>query len=185
MGARTFVVGDIHGDTEAFDKVFGKLPPMTADDTIVFLGDYVDRGPDSKGSVERVWHLQRTSPAKIVTLRGNHDDMWGICWETPHLGCLTPRSNGCGDMVRPYTGRAPLGDDEELSRSELYEMMQVRNWLPEPTAKWFQKLPLWYEDDHAIYVHAGLDGEGDAWKHPRDSSPKPLLWMREQDFYLN
>ena len=44
-------------------------------------------------------------------------------------------------------------------------------------------LPLWYEDEHAIYVHAGLEGEGREWKHPRDCLPKPLLWMREPDFY--
>src|SRR5262249_43396272 len=45
-------------------------------------------------------------------------------------------------------------------------------------------LPLWYEDEHAIYVHAGLDGDGDDWKHPRDGGEKPLLWMREADFWL-
>jgi serine/threonine protein phosphatase 1 len=44
-----------------------------------------------------------------------------------------------------------------------------------------QSLPFFYEDEHAIYVHAGLD-EG---KHPSESSPMSLLWMRDMDFYKN
>ena len=44
-----------------------------------------------------------------------------------------------------------------------------------------RELPFYYEDEHAIYVHAGLD-EG---KHPRESTPMSLLWMRDMDFYKN
>ena len=44
-----------------------------------------------------------------------------------------------------------------------------------------EEMPFYYEDEYAIYVHAGLD-EG---KHPRESSPMSLLWMRDMDFYKN
>ncbi len=47
--------------------------------------------------------------------------------------------------------------------------------------EFMKSLPYYYEDDHAIYVHAGLD-EG---KHPSESSPMSLLWMRDMDFYKN
>ena len=46
------------------------------------------------------------------------------------------------------------------------------------------ELPLWYEDEHAVYVHAGLERDATGgWKHPRDAAPKPLLWMRERAFF--
>ncbi len=50
---------------------------------------------------------------------------------------------------------------------------------------WFRALPLWYEDDHAIYVHAGIapDAKG-AFPHPRDVAPQSsLLWTRTQAFF--
>ena len=53
--------------------------------------------------------------------------------------------------------------------------------FPKEHLEFMQGLPFYYEDDHAIYVHAGLD-EG---KHPRESSPISLLWMRDMDFYKN
>ena len=42
---RTFVIGDIHGDLDALFKVLSCLPTLTKNDTVVFVGDYIDRGP--------------------------------------------------------------------------------------------------------------------------------------------
>src|SRR5262249_47772007 len=65
----------------------------------------------------------------------------------------------------------------------LRSLLDVQSWLPADVYEWMNTLPYWYEDDHAIYVHAGLQGEGKTWKHPRDCGPMNLLWMREPDFY--
>ena len=48
MTGRTFAVGDIHGETSHLFKLLSTLPTLTGEDTLVFLGDYVDRGPRSK-----------------------------------------------------------------------------------------------------------------------------------------
>ena len=53
MAHRTFAVGDIHGDLAALRAVLAKLPPLDAEDTLVFLGDYLDRGPESRWSSDR------------------------------------------------------------------------------------------------------------------------------------
>ena len=53
--------------------------------------------------------------------------------------------------------------------------------IPSEQIEFFRSLPLYHEDDHALYVHAGLENG----KHPRDSSPHGLLWTRDQDFYRN
>lgn len=48
-----FAVGDIHGDLDKLDRLLGRLP-LGDEDTLAFLGDYVDRGPDSKGVIDRL-----------------------------------------------------------------------------------------------------------------------------------
>jgi serine/threonine protein phosphatase 1 len=62
-------------------------------------------------------------------------------------------------------------------------MLKVHEWLPAEVYEWMKALPLWYEDEWAIYVHAGLEGEGKVWFHPEKSDEMSLLWMREPDFW--
>jgi serine/threonine protein phosphatase 1 len=67
-------VGDIHGNLRALDDLLGEVTPeIGSGDTIVFLGDYIDRGPDSKGCIERILDLRRTTRADVVGLLGNHE----------------------------------------------------------------------------------------------------------------
>jgi serine/threonine protein phosphatase 1 len=184
MTQRTFVIGDIHGECEALDALLAKLPALEPQDTLVFLGDYVDRGPDSKGVVERVRSIVANAKHKVVTLRGNHEDLWMDCYDsTPHLGFLLPRANGCPDTFRSFTNGPRLPLDEALPHEEIAKMCDVRNWFPADVYEWFKSLPCYYEDEHAIYVHAGLDGDEGDWKHPKDGREPPLIWMRDPAFY--
>src|SRR5262249_17243336 len=73
---RTFAFGDIPGDLDALERVFGRLPPLERGDTLIFVGDYVDRGPKSAQVIETVRRLARDGPAAVVALRGNHEDAW-------------------------------------------------------------------------------------------------------------
>ncbi len=184
MTARTIVIGDIHGELEALDRLLDRLPSLDAQDTMVFLGDYVDRGPDSRGVVDRVRALSEKAPHKVVALRGNHEDLWIDCFEgSPHLGFLLPRANGCPDTFRSFTGGARLAPESPLPHAEIARMCDVRAWFPPDVLEWFKALPCWYEDEHGIYVHAGLDGQEGAWKHPSEGREGPLLWMREAVFF--
>ncbi len=185
MSPRTFVIGDIHGDSGALDRLLSRLPAPNPDDTVVFLGDYVDRGPDSKGVVERVRAYCRAARHKTITLRGNHEDKWLRSNKEPDIPYLVQIGNGCGATYRSYTGGKALVEEESLDMSELPKMLEVPSWFPADVRAWMDALDLWYEDEHAIYVHAGLDGEGHDWKHPRDSNEKSLLWMREPDFFAH
>ncbi|MFN7562433.1 MAG: metallophosphoesterase, partial [Prosthecobacter sp.] len=67
---RTLVIGDIHGCSAALDVLLKELAPG-ADDTLVTLGDYVDRGPDSKGVIQRLIELD--TQMKLVPIMGNHE----------------------------------------------------------------------------------------------------------------
>jgi serine/threonine protein phosphatase 1 len=69
---RTLAIGDIHGCTRALDTLLAAVQPVPGD-VVIALGDYVDRGPDSRGVIERLLHLAQTVP--LIALRGNHDWM--------------------------------------------------------------------------------------------------------------
>jgi serine/threonine protein phosphatase 1 len=78
MQGRTIAVGDIHGCATALRAVLGVVTPTT-DDTVVILGDVIDRGPDSKGVVERL--LELDNDCTMVTLMGNHEEMFAAALE--------------------------------------------------------------------------------------------------------
>lgn len=183
MPARTFAVGDIHGDLTHLEALLRALPELRESDTVVFIGDYVDRGPDSKGVVARVRALAASGPAEVVCLRGNHEDQWLVSTRGPNPSFLFPPGNGCGQMYRSFKGGPPLEPGEALGPIELQEMFEVAKWLPADVIAWMESLPLWYEDEHAIYVHAGLADDGHGWAHPRDGASTSLLWQRDRDFF--
>jgi serine/threonine protein phosphatase 1 len=69
---RVLAIGDIHGCLQAFDDLLAWVEP-TPEDKLVLLGDYVDRGPDSRGVLDRI--LQLRQRLNLVCLRGNHEQM--------------------------------------------------------------------------------------------------------------
>ncbi len=183
MTRRTFAIGDIHGERAALDQLLTLLPPLTADDTLVFIGDYVDRGADAAGVIDLVRELQRELPAKVVPLRGNHEDKWIQCWDDPDIGFLLPGSNGCGATFRSFVGAPSLKPGESVVGDEFVRLLDVKAWLPDDVLAWMKSLACWYEDEHAIYVHAGLQASDGAWRHPRDTNPVHLLWGRAPAFF--
>ena len=175
---RTFAIGDIHGEPTHLERLLGRLPTMTADDTVVFLGDYLDRGPDSRRVIEMVIGLPSQIPAKVVPLMGNHEEAWLRSLKSPEPGFLLRPDNGCFQALHSLTN---CGNASDLEQAGM--LLQPTKWFPAWIHQWMETLPLYYEDEHAIYVHAGLDGEGEVWQHPKDGRPRNLLWCREPDFF--
>src|SRR5215213_1069142 len=73
MAGRTIAIGDIHGCAKALEAILSAIRPDRAD-TIVTLGDYIDRGPDSRAVVERL--VQLAGQCQLVPLQGNHEEMF-------------------------------------------------------------------------------------------------------------
>ena len=174
---RTFVVGDIHGRCAQLLNLLDMLPRDPQTDTLVFLGDLIDRGADAPGCVDHILRLTRKNPERVICLRGNHEQMLmdfldgrGTIWLTPVTGGERTFEQYTGATVRVH------------SEADLEEMRNAfAHSFPTEHLEFMRGLPFYYEDEHAIYVHAGLD-EG---KHPRESTPLSLLWMRDMDFYKN
>lgn len=185
MPARTIAIGDIHGDLDAVHKLMSCLPTLTKQDTLVFLGDYIDRGPKSAEVVEWVRTLPARTPAKVVCLRGNHEDAWLRVVTGGWDAFVLPPGNGCLQALRSFL-KKPMPLENEGPKPE--EIKSLRNGLffPEDVVAWMMKLPYWYEDEHAIYVHAGLPKGPKGFIHPKDvTEPAVLLWCRDEDFFRN
>jgi serine/threonine protein phosphatase 1 len=186
MAGRTFAIGDIHGDFAALAALLARLPHLDADDTLVFLGDYVDRGPASKLVVETVRSLlAKRMLARIVALRGNHEDAWLRAHREGFPQFVSPLGNGTLACYRSYVGGAMPEAGEAPSREESRAMVHA-TFFPPDHIDWFDSLPHWYEDDHAIYVHAGVPRRKGRFLHPSEVEPKTaLLWLRDEDFFRN
>lgn len=185
MASRTFAIGDVHGELQQLSRLLASLPALTADDTLVFLGDYLDRGPHSKQVIDLLRALGSRTPAKVVCLRGNHEDAWLRVRRQGWDEFVTPPGNGCLAAMRSFTGGAVpiLG---EASAPHEWELLTSASFLPEDVVRWMEALPYWYEDEHAIYVHAGVPRVDGRFLHPSEvSDPLILLWIRTDDFFRN
>lgn len=130
---RTIVVGDIHGCGKALRSLLGGIQPQP-DDTLVFLGDYVDRGPDSRGVIDQILALQRR--CRVVALRGNHEIML--------LGVLLRQLPA--DLWQASGGAATLAS---------YGGTLLR--MPDTHLQFLSDLQPFHETDSCIFVHAGYD----------------------------
>lgn len=150
-----FAIGDIHGRRRALDRLLDQLP-LQDEDTLVFLGDYVDRGPDSRGVIERLLALQRERGERCVCLLGNHEDMmldhwrrtrgpWANLIEVPH-GIVNVPVYGPGFWLRAG-GEATLAS--------------YSDGIPDEHIAFLAGLRLRYDRDGYTFVHAGLRARGD------------------------
>lgn len=183
MAGRTFVFGDIHGELDLLRTVVGRLPLLDADDTLVFLGDYLDRGPRSDEVVRVVRAFARELGCQVVALRGNHEDAWLRVIDQGWPEFVLPAGNGCLATLRSYTGGPPPGPSPFPSPGE-GEALLKGSFFPPDVVTWMRELPWYYEDEHAIYVHAGLLRRDDRYLHPSETEPKTaLVWTRTEAFF--
>jgi len=125
----TFAIGDIHGEVTLLRRLVNALP-MEPDDTLVFLGDYLDRGEDSAATIGELREL--ADLYHCIFLRGNHEDAWLSEW-TGSLFSHQPTIGGARKAWRDFGGQPPAA-----------------------LGKWLEQTRIDFEDDHAYYVHAGV-----------------------------
>src|SRR4029453_11337185 len=114
---KTFVVGDIHGRCAQLLNLLDLLPRDPETDTLVFLGDLIDRGADAPGWVDHILKLCRENPERVICLRGNHEQMMLDFLDGASNLWLTPVTGG-ERTFEQYTGR-PVQVDSEQDIHEL------------------------------------------------------------------
>ena len=174
---KTFVIGDIHARRTQLQQLLEMLPRDASLDSLVFLGDLIDRGADAPGTVADVLELKREHPERVVTLRGNHEQMLLDFLDKGASIWLSPVTGG-ERTFEQYTGF-------KLSVTSKKDFDEARNMIassiPSEHLEFIRQMPLYYEDDYALYVHAGLDHG----KHPCETESHSLLWSRDMEFYKN
>ncbi len=167
---RTLVIGDVHGKLALLNRLIAETGYQAGEDQLIFIGDLVDRGEDSCGVVRRVIELQREAPELVKVIKGNHEAMMLAALEQsdPEEAELWLYNGGI-ETLQSYT-------DEEG------QMV-----IPQQHHEFLSSLPSWYENEHAIYVHASLaEAEDGSFRHPRETPESPqLLWARNRRFFAN
>ena len=158
---KIFVIGDIHGCLGMLKDLINKIEWDPANDRLIFIGDYIDRGKNSKGVVDFILKLKKDSTL-IQCLIGNHEQMF-----LDYLSGVDSQSsllNGGLPTLRSY---------EEMRRS------QDDPLIPPSHLDFFSSLLTMIELEHYYIVHAGF--------HPNigieDQSLNDMIWIREEFIY--
>jgi serine/threonine protein phosphatase 1 len=160
---RLFAVGDLHGCAEELCLVLDTIDLDDAD-TIVFIGDYVDRGPSSRGVIERLIELRDGKGPRCIFLKGNHEDMF-LSW----LG----EPGRHGDAFLLNGGRATL---ESYGMSFRMPAREVRESLPPAHLEFLRGLVVRERERPFLFVHAGIA----PLRALEDQDEEDLLWIREE-----
>lgn len=155
---RTIVIGDIHGCYNELKELISTLETegeyRKGIDKLVFLGDYIDRGSDSRLVIEFIRNLQKEYD-NVVALMGNHEDMLLDYLDNDNDNWTW---NGYASTMDSYRGF-----DKQFKKD----------------VQWIRSLPLYHEDEYFVYVHAGIDPKKPMKKQDRFT----LLWVREPFIY--
>jgi serine/threonine protein phosphatase 1 len=174
-GERVYAIGDIHGRRDCLDRLLvaidedEKSRPV-ADTTVVFLGDLVDRGSDSKGVIERV--MQVSKARQCVLLMGNHEEILIRAWEGDRKATGLLHRVGGRETLMSYGISAheyDSGDIDDLTilvgeRVPVAHIAFLRGFIDQ-----------WQNGDY-LFVHAGIR-PGVAFD---DQRPSDLRWIRRE-----
>jgi len=159
MSERYYIIGDIHGQLSKLKKLISYIKnDVRTDDTFIFLGDYIDRGPDSFEVIEYL--IELSGHYKTIFLTGNHEDMF-IRFATQGDNYINYIRNGGGYTIQSY-------------------MRYFKDFvIPENHKSFYNNLNLYYETGDFIAVHAGLNPE---IKNLENQMKYDLIWIREEFF---
>ena len=158
---RLFAIGDIHGCADELSVMLRALGPARGD-TIVFVGDYIDRGPDSHGVIEILLELSRTA-ASPVFLKGNHEDMLLSFIGLPgHYGDAFLFNGGIETL-------ASYGITEDA-------LAEIPVLVPSTHLEFFRNLKNCHEHPPYLFTHAGIR-PGVALE---DQEVEDLMWIRHE-----
>jgi serine/threonine protein phosphatase 1 len=154
----TYAIGDVHGRLDLLMDLLSRIIAHARGRSckLVFLGDYIDRGPDSAGVVALVRRFQQRWPGNVICLKGNHEAMLLEAVAEPAVTSWW-LGNG-GDATLTSFGVSHPGD------------------IPAGVRSWMAGLPTLYEDENRYFVHAGL--------HPgvslTEQDDQTKLWIRDE-----
>lgn len=165
--AKHWVIPDIHGNSKTLHALIEDQIKPSRHDTLYFLGDYIDRGHDSKGVIDYIIRLQEDDYT-VRTLRGNHEDYLLRTYDNE-----TVRKNLLGISFRNQLKKEwyKYGGKETLKSFGISDVHEI----PEMYIEWMRGLEFFIELNSFILVHAGLNF---GIKNPFEDRHS-MLWVKE------
>jgi serine/threonine protein phosphatase 1 len=164
---RIFIVGDIHGCLDVLIRLMEKIDWHPETDRLIFLGDYIDRGEDSRGVIEYLMNLSTVS-RNVECLMGNHESVF-----LDFLSGTDKRTflaNGGGSTLYSYGFKYGAGKGTDWNCQ-----------IPQEHMEFLKNLKLWVELEEYYVVHAGMR-PGVAMQR---QSLEDLVWIRDPFIFSN
>ncbi len=167
--AKTWVIPDIHGCANTLQLLMEDHIKPNKNDHLIFLGDYIDRGPDSKRVIDLIMEMEDRG-YRITALKGNHED-----------SCIKARDeDGKRKGFLGYRTKSRLQKEwEAYGGKETLESFGAvwAHEIPEKYINWLKSLKYYIELDQFIAVHAGLNFKID----DPFSDTRAMMWIREYE----
>jgi len=172
---RVYVIGDIHGRSDLLDRIVEEIKrdieeKPAAETLTVTLGDYVDRGPDSRGVLDRL--IGNPFPTKYIGLKGNHEELFEAFLSDPTVASQWRRLGGL-ETLHSYgvpVASLMIGKGFEEASSAL------RQAVPQEHLSFLASLKLSMSVGEYFLCHAGVR-PGVPLEHQR---AEDLLWIRDE-----
>ncbi len=166
---KRWVIPDIHGYVKTVTSLVNELIKPMRSDEIYFLGDYVDRGPDSKGVIDFIRSLQN-SGYNVTALKGNHEDFMVELYDAEKKS-KNPWWHNFGN--KKHKAWLEIGGKPTLGS---FDVQHIRD-VPVEYIEWMRNLTHFVELDDFVLVHAGLNFK---IENPFDDL-QSMLWLREYE----
>ncbi len=163
--SRRIVIGDIHGCLKTLQELLEKKILVTEQDQLYFVGDYIDRGPDSKGVLDYLIGMKRNG-FKMVFIRGNHEEM-----------LIESFSSEAFFHPWIYNGGGKTLESFGISQEEYLELPGDRK-LPKKYMEFLSHTTYFVELDKVFIVHAGFNFNDKNPFHDLDA----MIWSRNFDY---
>jgi serine/threonine protein phosphatase 1 len=165
--SRSWVIPDSHGCLKTVRKLVEGQIRLKRNDKLYFLGDYIDRGPDSKGLIDYIMQLSFDG-FEVTAIRGNHEDFMVKVWEEAMQPWRISNIIGKGRIRKEWM---ESGGEPTLQSFGTTDMQLI----PAAYIDWIKSLPLYIELEKYILVHAGFNFEAD----DIFSDEQAMMWARD------
>ncbi|XEC96547.1 metallophosphoesterase [Paenibacillus tarimensis] len=171
---RRLVISDIHGCYEPFNQLLELVKYHPVNDQLILLGDYVDRGADSRKVLDQVLRMVRDE--SVIALQGNHDERFADVVMGRHGEAKVKFfEHGGLQTMESYLNLSFQG--AEAMREELLEkFVAIINERYMHHVRFLDELPWFYEDEDHIYVHAGINPDYMQWK---EQPKRDFLYIKD------
>ena len=172
------IVGDLHGRLDLLQRMLDAIDARedAGAHRIVFVGDMIDRGPQSAAILNRLFEMSSTAPENVICLMGNHERMMLDFLDDPARHGPLWLGNGGNETLASF-GLSPWTRSADVSADKRLESLgaDLTAAMPSEIAKWLAALPLIWREDPLVVTHAGADPSRDIagqsaqtylWGHP-------------------